>query len=276
MKKKTPTEIIEETQKPMVEHMFLKYPRKNPEEIGMLSTFGGSMENPFKAVKTFYKNDKKDYSKLHTHPSYTPIKLNGETELIPYYSSSPSKNDLENFLRDKNAKSTIIAVREPHTGKVQGYYFLSKTKKTPKLRRDPYGRIFDYFLWKIGKKESTLSHDLKLLQKKLYAYQDIQEFLEKYHLNQRIIPTKGYKIGPKLFWFEKEGAPKPIGYKSLNLESKFLASISIAGFIGSIFFLSPNFNGNVVGNLAVNSSNVIGGILFIVGLIGALFYFKRK
>ena len=40
--------------------------------------------------------------------------------------------------------------------------------------------------------------------------------------------------------------------------------------------LSSNITGNVVGNLNQTSSNWIGGILFIVGLFGVFFYFRKR
>lgn len=64
--------------------------------------------------------------------------------------------------------------------------------------------------------------------------------------------------------------------QSKNLENKVLSVIAIAGFWAGIFFLSPIVTGNAVGNLNQTSSNWIGGILFIVGLISAFVYFRRR
>ena len=61
-----------------------------------------------------------------------------------------------------------------------------------------------------------------------------------------------------------------------TLEKKILASISMGGFISSIFFLSANITGNVIGSLNYTLLNWTGGILFILGLIGVFLYFKRK
>ena len=43
-----------------------------------------------------------------------------------------------------------------------------------------------------------------------------------------------------------------------------------------IFFLSPSLTGNAIGSLNQTSSNWIGGILFVIGLVASLIYFKRK
>jgi len=61
-----------------------------------------------------------------------------------------------------------------------------------------------------------------------------------------------------------------------GLEKKFIPVIAGFSLIVSLFFLSPNITGNVVGNLTKNSSNIIGLILLVIGLIGLLIYFKRK
>jgi hypothetical protein len=42
-----------------------------------------------------------------------------------------------------------------------------------------------------------------------------------------------------------------------------------------LFFLSPNLTGNAIGNLATSTSNWVGGILFISGLIG-IYFFKKN
>jgi hypothetical protein len=59
-----------------------------------------------------------------------------------------------------------------------------------------------------------------------------------------------------------------------NLEG-VAATTSIIGFLGSLFFLSPNLTGNIVG-LNQTTSNFTGSILFIVGLIGVFAYFRVK
>jgi hypothetical protein len=53
------------------------------------------------------------------------------------------------------------------------------------------------------------------------------------------------------------------------------ATMAIIGILGGIFFLSSNITGNVIG-LNQTSSNWIGIVLFIIGIIGAFAYFKRR
>lgn len=61
-----------------------------------------------------------------------------------------------------------------------------------------------------------------------------------------------------------------------DLTSKLSAIIGITGIGAGLFFLSNNITGNVIGNLTIQSSNIIGLSAFLIGLIGAFFYFKKK
>lgn len=70
------------------------------------------------------------------------------------------------------------------------------------------------------------------------------------------------------------GQIKPMS-KPSKLETA-AATTAIVGVLAGIFFLSPNATGNVIGILNKTSSNWIGGVLFLIGLVGAFAYFKRK
>ena len=61
-------------------------------------------------------------------------------------------------------------------------------------------------------------------------------------------------------------------------EWKGLAGKVTAGvfIILGLFFLSPNITGNVIGNNSINNPNLIGAILFFVGIVGLFFTFKRN
>lgn len=59
-----------------------------------------------------------------------------------------------------------------------------------------------------------------------------------------------------------------------GLAGKTSVTISIIGLIGGLFFLSSNFTGNVIGSST--TSNIIGVVLFLVGVVGGFFYFKGK
>ncbi len=69
---------------------------------------------------------------------------------------------------------------------------------------------------------------------------------------------------------EKRKKPK------LGLEHKTLAVFIIAGILAGLFFLSPNFTGNVIGSLNQTSSNWLGAVLLVAGLVGGFFWLKGK
>jgi len=74
-----------------------------------------------------------------------------------------------------------------------------------------------------------------------------------------------------LNYAKKEGL---INYKRTGIE-KSLAVLSIGSVIAGIFFLSPNLTGNVIGNMAKSSGNILGGVLFILGIVGAFFILRK-
>ncbi len=56
---------------------------------------------------------------------------------------------------------------------------------------------------------------------------------------------------------------------------KVNVALIIVGLLGGTLFLSSNITGNVIG-LSQTSTNWIGGVLFLIGLVGAFAYFKRR
>lgn len=75
-----------------------------------------------------------------------------------------------------------------------------------------------------------------------------------------------------LDFLEKESPTKDI--KKTGLE-KSLAVLSIGSVLAGIFFLSPNLTGNVIGNVAKSSGNILGGVLFLLGIVGAFFTIRK-
>lgn len=65
------------------------------------------------------------------------------------------------------------------------------------------------------------------------------------------------------------------GQKGKTLEQA-IAVIAGISFVGALVFLSSSLTGNVIGSLNQTSSNWIGGVLFIIGLVGAFAYFKKR
>jgi len=52
--------------------------------------------------------------------------------------------------------------------------------------------------------------------------------------------------------------------------------LSSASFLLSLMFLSQNITGNVVANFTTNGANWIGGIFFVLAIVGFLLYVQKK
>ena len=65
---------------------------------------------------------------------------------------------------------------------------------------------------------------------------------------------------------------------SLNFlkERGLMKGLGILGIIGGLFFLSPNLTGNTIANLTQNYSNILGIILFALGILGIYLSFKKS
>lgn len=57
---------------------------------------------------------------------------------------------------------------------------------------------------------------------------------------------------------------------------RITAVVSALFLLSSIFFLSPNFTGNVIGNMANSSSNILGAVLLVLGLVGGFFWMRSQ
>lgn len=55
-----------------------------------------------------------------------------------------------------------------------------------------------------------------------------------------------------------------------------LAVLSVCSILAGIFFLSPNLTGNVIGSMTRSSGNILGGVLFILGIVGAFFTIRKS
>jgi preprotein translocase subunit SecY len=64
--------------------------------------------------------------------------------------------------------------------------------------------------------------------------------------------------------------------KGADMEKKLSGVVSIVSFIGAFFFLSVRVTGNAVAGVTSTGAAYIGGVLFLIGIIAALFYFREK
>ncbi|MEK6846811.1 MAG: hypothetical protein AABY16_01445 [Nanoarchaeota archaeon] len=64
-------------------------------------------------------------------------------------------------------------------------------------------------------------------------------------------------------------------YKA-NKHRKLWSIITPVCFVLSLFFLSSNITGNVIGNASLKVSNLVGALFFLVGLLGAWSWVRNR
>lgn len=60
-----------------------------------------------------------------------------------------------------------------------------------------------------------------------------------------------------------------------GLGSKFSGFFGIGSLVVALYFLTPNFTGNVIGKVDIGTTNLFGSVLFLLGLAG-VFVCLRK
>jgi len=78
---------------------------------------------------------------------------------------------------------------------------------------------------------------------------------------------------------DKEFSKNKIGRIKSDLEDSvnpWFSILTIVGIGAAIFFLSPTLTGNAIANLTTKTSSLIGVGLFVAGMTGLYFWFKRK
>lgn len=73
-----------------------------------------------------------------------------------------------------------------------------------------------------------------------------------------------------------EGFKEYVNKKKDSLEKRVVSSTFIAIFTFSLFLISSNITGNIIGNMTKLSSNMVGIILFLFSILGFFIYIKLK
>jgi len=68
----------------------------------------------------------------------------------------------------------------------------------------------------------------------------------------------------------------PFKEKKTSLSKKLITSFSLGSFILSLFFLSPNITGNIIGNLNKMSTNSFGALFFLASLISGIIALRKS
>jgi len=247
--RRSPKEIIEERRS--VEHFYVKFPGENLTEA---SIEGSNKKDRVKLdvdkVELMLKERKRGtYSNLHTHPNDLPG------------AAYPSYDDIKNFLTHDKAKTMWIAQQNQETGKVEGYFCLRKTSKTPKFKsKERVNRDFSQEMH-----ESVRIYDLNSGRGE-FAY-GLDYVTKKHNLKFRFIPSRGYSLDTRI--------DKSKFVKKPGLEERIELSIIGALFLSSLLFLSSNITGYAVARTTSENSNLIGMILLFLGILGVTGYILK-
>ena len=283
-KRVSPTKIIE-TAGAEKEHAYIQFPGrelidvtlKSRELQGVLGKENYVYLNEDKIRQSREKYGRK-YSDVHTHVYNIENTKNNEGSPLP------SDVDLREFMRDKDSKTMFIAQQNKESNKVEGYFVVRKSsKKQPEEERKynlgflpsvkKYGSIGAgyWLLGKVGIKEKEV--DLMDYKNKRGLAQSAKsrkiilpafnEFAQKYGLKYRYVSAKDFSFDESSARFEKE-----------TLEGKVEAVVAITCLAISLIFLTSNITGNIIGSST--TSNILGVILLLVGIVGAFFWLKKK
>ncbi len=102
----------------------------------------------------------------------------------------------------------------------------------------------------------------------------------KYRDSEGVLGRGEIEVPTRVFQHIYDLMHDPKGKKSKsggNLEGSLnMMIISLCGFIFGLFFLSSKMTGFAIANLTTKTSSIIGASLFVLGIIGFYFYFKKK
>ncbi|MBM3230425.1 DUF1275 domain-containing protein [Candidatus Pacearchaeota archaeon] len=171
---------------------------------------------------------------------------------------------------DSQRGHTVFVGQVDKNGKL-----VRKKEYAEKLRKDVKEMVR---AWK-SMPEPALTDTYEQLQKiGRQMYQEMVIDCTKAGIGEEEVLEYGRQMGiPKKEAYELAGDAVAGGLETLlNSKTKrIMGFVGLGGVILSILFFSSNMTGNVIG-LNQTSTNWIGGILFLVGLIGVLAYFRKR
>lgn len=270
---------------PNVEHILYKGKGKPIKDVTLRHGSHDVMPDYTQIDKLYLQGGGEPYTLIHNHPKDRKN-----------YVSLPSYGDLHFFLMDDGVEAIAIYQHNNKTNETEGMYVIRKTKKTPKsniklssivkgsksmdevevkVAKIKNGRLYNlfdsgpsrralegYFQLTENPQHSNVSEEDRPKERQRL----LGEAAKKLHLQVKYVPANGYEY------------TQGVGFspaKKRSLEQKVTSVISIGSLVISIFFLSSSLTGNVIG-LNQTSSNWIGAGLFVIGLIGAFAFFKRR
>lgn len=295
-KRKSFTEYMEGIENPELESAHIKVAGSPAEDVSSERSADSVVHDTGKIEDFMEKHGRnRVYTQIHTHPrnyvpdaNYKPV--NPSSHTIYVSQTKPGLEDIQTFLQGKSRYMVITQIN-PKTKEVSGHLVFGKMdspNSDQQAHRDNalkmrdssalehfQERLENWENWekeqgKIGNRADVTSEKI-LLRKKIEEYRNAKGYTAQ-------ISEGGYTARgiAEEFGFRYRFIPVPSKSKrTSNLETKAFAAASIIGIFGGLFFLSSNITGNVVGSLTNSTSNIVGAVLLVLGIIGSFFLVSR-
>lgn len=281
-KKQTPTERLEEDN-PKYERLYIKTPGKIYDST--LISEKDRVAPDYRFIKSMLQDmPRKNYAEIHNHRYTKDIRENGK-------GSIPSDHDFCNFLFDDNIRTMEIFQQNPEEKEIGGWYFVKKTRKTPRSGFKRTDLPNDSEELKVIIKDNLY---VKQLQDDIYDYRKkafgimgvvkkspeerqeaMEEIARKYRLKIRFVPNKkrGYEYRTGTGFLKQNDRLESLASQGHSHISA--AFISVLLLIIGLLFSFSNITGFAINNLSVNNYNFVGLIFLIIGLIVGVYYLKN-
>ena len=169
----------------------------------------------------------------------------------------PSPQDVINFVKRDYGTTTAIIQNDIDTRKIMGTTLLRKGKSFSPNKRP--SKLLTYL--------GAMGASLGLPQ--LYL-----NYLSHLGLEYEFIPEEGFELSTRYGHYLPKKENKPV--KPKDLETKLEVATIVTGILGSIFFLSSNFTGNVIANSTTQITSIIEIGLFAISLIAGCFWLRNR
>lgn len=309
MKKRSSKEIIEQSD-PRLEHGYIKFPGQELIDV-TLDGREGEVDFDIEKIEKLYDKHKKSYTELHTHPTGDSIPSgqdirvflndnNARTMVVASQNPKDGKVEGYFFLRKRKKDSHANAelkrkenedirrlkeIEESYENMYRNHkirmdkrnnsWYIQALKKVgidltlkPLHERTERDRNWDTLSLNIPKEEKEqMKDEIEFYQRHMIAHRlnpGLDRLATRYNLQYRFVPANGYSLQDYRFKKKLSGLEKTSGI------------VSILSSIGGLFFLSSNITGNVISSLNTSTSNIIGAVLLLIGLVGAFFWFKNR
>ena len=286
-KRKSSTEIWENTPKVKKgERVFISYPSEEMIDVTKKSEESKVIEDYKKVSEIMLKHGGKPYRASHQHIVRPNEMKQGKKNL-------PSSADFWMFLANDDQEIDRIVQFNAQKKKVEGYFVIRKTARTPKSGisftkelagydndEDVDSKLREIFAREYDGKivQGVLKYEKGVNTNVEEAFKALKGITEKFNLQIKYLPAKGFEYVDGRGFFLKKAAEIQHEEQKKSLESKVIGITGIISLIAGLFFLFST-SGNIQlspGQSLINWNLWIGIFLLVLGLGCGIFWFWKK